>query len=58
MKNSSKVTLAIISLVCGLYVVSPDPIPLGVDDIIIGLVGAANFFKMFKSSGASRHLEE
>ena len=58
MKKSSKVTLAVISLVCGLYVVSPDPIPLGVDDIIVGLIGAANFFRMLKSTGGPSHLQD
>ena len=58
MKKSSKVTLAIISLVCGLYVVSPDPIPLGVDDIIVGLMGAVSFFRMLKSTGGPSHLQD
>lgn len=43
-----KTTLAIIAVICGIYVIGPDPFPVAIDDIIVGLIGAANFLKMFR----------
>lgn len=47
----NRTALAIIALVCGMYVISPDALPFAIDDIIMGLVGAANVLKMLKGSG-------
>ena len=50
MKQGSKTSLAIIALVCGIYVLSPDPLPIVIDDVIVGLIGAANVLKMIRGS--------
>ena len=47
----NKITLAVIALVCGIYVIGPDPLPIGIDDIIMGLVGAVNALKLLTGSG-------
>lgn len=57
MKNN-KIVLAIIALVCGVYVIGPDPLPVAIDDIIFGLIGAANFLKMMKNPGKTAVLHE
>ena len=57
MKNN-KIVLAIIALVCGAYVVGPDPLPVAIDDIIFGLISAANFLKMMKTPGKTAILHE
>lgn len=44
--NNSKLPHLIIGIICLLYVVSPDPIPLAVDDILVGLLGVRSFIKM------------
>ena len=46
--KANKTSLAIVALVCGIYVIGPDPFPIVIDDIIVGLIGAANFLKMLK----------
>lgn len=56
--KSSKITLAIIAIICGAYVISPDPLPIVLDDIIVGLIGAANILKMFKSSDETPRLHD
>lgn len=56
--KSSKTTLAIIAIICGVYVVSPDPLPIVLDDLIVGLIGAANILKMFKSSDDNPRLHD
>lgn len=57
MKNN-KIVLAIVALVCGAYVIGPDPLPVAIDDIIFGLIGAANFLKMMKTPGKAAILHE
>lgn len=57
MKNN-KIFLAIIALVCGAYVVGPDPMPVAIDDIIFGLISAANFLKILKTPGKTPVLHE
>lgn len=52
----NRTALAIIALVCGMYVISPDPLPVALDDIIMGLIGAANILKMIKGSGDTLEL--
>ena len=52
----NKTALAIIALVCGMYVIGPDPLPLAIDDIIMGLIGAANILKMMKDSNDTLEL--
>ncbi len=47
----NKITLAVIAAVCGMYVISPDPLPIGIDDVIVGLIGAINVLKMLSGSG-------
>ncbi len=47
----NKTALAVIALVCGMYVIGPDPLPFAIDDIIVGLIGAANFLRMIKGTG-------
>lgn len=44
----SKASLGIIALVCGIYVVMPDPLPIVADDVIVGLLGAASVLKYVK----------
>ena len=44
--NNSKLPHLIIGIICLLYVVSPDPIPLAVDDVLVGLLGVRSFIKM------------
>lgn len=56
--KDNKIFLAIIALVCGAYVIGPDPLPVAIDDIIIGLIGAANFLKMMKTQGKTPVLHE
>ena len=34
-----------------MYVIGPDPLPFAIDDIIVGLIGAANFLRMIKGTG-------
>ena len=57
MKNN-KIVLAIVALVCGAYVIGPDPLPVAIDDIIFGLICAANFLKMMKTPGKAAILHE
>ena len=57
MKNN-KIVLAIVALVCGAYVIGPDPLPVAIDDIIFGLIGAANFLKMMKTPRKAAILHE
>ncbi len=52
----NRTALAIIALVCGMYVIGPDPLPVAMDDIIMGLIGAANILKMIKGSGDTLEL--
>ena len=47
----NKITLAVIALVCGMYVIGPDPLPIAIDDIIVGLIGAVNVLKLLTGSG-------
>ena len=55
----NKTSLAIVALVCGLYVIWPDPLPIVIDDLIVGLIGAANVLKMFKGSNNNNpHLHD
>lgn len=44
--KSNKISLAIVALVCGVYAFGPDPFPIVIDDIIVGLIGAANVLKL------------
>ena len=48
--GKNKTALAIVALVCGMYVIGPDPLPFAIDDIIMGLVGAANILKMLRGT--------
>lgn len=48
--GKNKITLAIIAALCGMYVISPDPLPFAIDDIIVGLIGAVNVLNMVKGS--------
>ena len=56
----NKASLAIIALICGIYVIGPDPFPILIDDIIVGLVGAANVLKLVSPSkkGTSPRLHD
>lgn len=56
--KSNKISLAIIALVCGIYVIGPDPLPIVIDDVIIGLIGAANVLRMLKSSDDNPRLHD
>lgn len=48
--KANKTSLAIVALVCGIYVIAPDPFPVAIDDIIVGLIGAANVLKLLRGS--------
>ena len=48
--GKNKITLAIIAAVCGVYVISPDPLPFVIDDVIVGLIGAVNVLNLLKGS--------
>ena len=54
--GNNKIALAIVALICGVYVISPDPFPVVIDDVIVGLIGAANILKMLKSSDETPRL--
>lgn len=48
--KANKTSLAIVALICGIYVIGPDPLPIVIDDVIVGLIGAANILKMLRGS--------
>ena len=48
MKN--RTTLLIVAIVCGAWVVMPDPCPIVIDDIIAALIGSATILKLIKQT--------
>ena len=49
MKN--RIVLGILAVVFGVYVIAPDPFPVVIDDVIAGLICAANILRIFKLKG-------
>jgi len=50
MKN--RLTMLIVALVCGAWVILPDALPIVIDDIVAALIGSAAILKFIKSGGA------
>lgn len=45
----SRIALLLVTVVCGLWVIFPDPVPLLIDDIAAAFIGAGSLLKLIKS---------